>query len=141
MRPTLCFTGEISLDDFIGTYWQRRPLLLRQAIDPGLLDLPAEELAGLACEEGVESRLIQLHAEADWSLQHGPFDDGAFAALPEANWTLLVQDVDKYVTQVADVLEAFDFLPDWRIDDIMISYAVDGGGVGPHTDNYDVFLI
>jgi 50S ribosomal protein L16 3-hydroxylase len=116
-------------------------LLLRQAIDPERLQLPADELAGLACEEGVESRLIRQAGETDWVLQHGPLAEDVFATLPDSRWTLLVQDVDKFIPEVADLLDAFDFLPDWRIDDIMISYAVDQGGVGPHTDNYDVFLV
>jgi 50S ribosomal protein L16 3-hydroxylase len=116
-------------------------VLLREALAPDWLDFPAEELAGLACEEGVESRLIRQTGESAWHLEHGPLEEAVFGELPESHWTLLVQDVDKHVPEVARILEAFGFLPDWRIDDIMISYATDEGGVGPHTDNYDVFLI
>ena len=140
MQPSLTFSP-ITLEEFIADYWQRRPVLLRQAIDPDLLQLPADELAGLACEEGVESRLIRQQGETDWSLQHGPLAEEVFGTLPDSHWTLLVQDVDKFIPEVAALLDAFNFLPDWRIDDIMISYAVDQGGVGPHTDNYDVFLV
>ncbi len=141
MQPSLKFNQGLSLDVFIADYWQKRPLLMRDAIDPLLLKFPPEELAGLACEEGVESRLIQQSGETDWHLQHGPLEESTFSKLPYARWTLLVQDVDKHIPEVAELLDAFSFLPDWRIDDIMISYATNGGGVGPHTDNYDVFLI
>ena len=137
----LHFNGPVSRQAFLDNYWQKRPLLIRQAIDPACLRLDPGELAGLACEETVESRLIRQHGDTDWSLQHGPLDEADFAALPESHWTLLVQDVDKHLPEVGALLEAFDFLPDWRLDDIMISYATDQGGVGPHTDNYDVFLV
>ena len=139
--PAFQFNDDLSREQFLDTYWQKRPALLRSAIEPAACQLSAEELAGLACEEAVESRLIQQHSKTDWALQHGPFDSRDFTRLPASHWTLLVQDVDKYVTSVAELLDAFDFLPDWRLDDIMISYATHEGGVGPHTDNYDVFLI
>jgi len=141
MSLSLRFNQDISLQRFVDEYWQQRPLLLRQAIDPNLLTFPADELAGLACEEGIESRLIQQVTENEWDLRHGPLEESVFSTLPDSHWTLLVQDVDKHIPEVAHLLDAFDFLPDWRIDDIMISYATDEGGVGPHTDNYDVFLV
>jgi len=141
MHAELRFPPGLDLGRFLRDYWQRRPLLLRDAIDPALLGFPPEELAGLACEEGVESRLIRQHTDTEWHLDHGPLDERLFSQLPDSHWTLLVQDVDKHVPQVAGILEAFSFLPDWRLDDIMISYAPEQGGVGPHTDNYDVFLI
>ena len=139
--PSFHFADKLSPGDFLDHYWQQRPVLLRGAIDPAACRLSPDELAGLACEETVESRLIQQRADSDWQLRHGPLDETDFAGLPGSHWTLLVQDVDKYVPEVAAMLDAFDFLPDWRLDDIMVSYAVDQGGVGPHTDNYDVFLI
>lgn len=126
---------------FLRDYWQRRPLLMRSAMQPGLFELSPDELAGLACEPEFESRLLIQRGEAQWDLLHGPFEEAVFAALPETHWTLLVQDVDKYVPAVGRLIEAFDFVPSWRIDDIMISYAADQGGVGPHTDAYDVFLM
>ena len=141
MIPTLHFPEQCSREQFLDQYWQRKPLLMRGAIDPALLQFDPGELAGMACEDGIESRLIRQLGDTDWQLQHGPLEETAFSELPESDWTLLVQDVDKHVPEVADVLDAFDFLPDWRIDDIMISFAADQGGVGPHTDNYDVFLI
>ena len=109
---------------------------------PGFNDLLApEELAGLACEELVESRLIIEAQPRQWQLRHGPFDDSDFTQLPESNWTLLVQAVDQWVEDVADLKTLFNFLPSWRIDDIMISFAAQGGSVGPHYDYYDVFLV
>jgi 50S ribosomal protein L16 3-hydroxylase len=127
---------------FLAEFWQRRPLLMRAAL-PGIASpLDADELAGLACEPEVESRIIQEGgADGRWHVSHGPFDAADFAALPDSHWTLLVQDADKHVPQVAELLARFDFLPEWRLDDIMISWAEDQGSVGPHLDEYDVFLI
>jgi 50S ribosomal protein L16 3-hydroxylase len=104
----------------------------------------AEELAGLACEEAVESRLVvaaDQQDKQDWQLQLGPLSVDRFASLPQENWTLLVQAVDQWIEAVAQLKSAFDFIPNWRIDDVMVSYAVSGGGVGPHFDYYDVFLL
>lgn len=126
---------------FLRDYWQQKPLLMRAALPAAAFSLTPDELAGLACEDELESRLIIEHAAASWEVRHGPFSETDFAALPEACWTLLVQDVDKYLPDVAKLIAAFDFVPGWRIDDIMISYATDQGGVGPHTDAYDVFLM
>lgn len=140
MIPQLIFR-EISSQHFLADYWQRRPVVLRQAVSPEYLQLSPDELAGLACEPDIESRLICQKGDTEWSMRHGPFDEAVFGTLPERDWTLLVQDVDKHLPDVAALLDAFDFVPDWRFDDIMISYAVDGGGVGPHIDHYDVFLI
>ncbi|WP_456380915.1 JmjC domain-containing protein [Thiolapillus sp.] len=114
---------------------------MRNAIQGYAFDLSPQELAGLACEEQVESRMVLQHDENSWELRHGPFDEAAFSRLPETNWTLLVQDVDKYIPHIAALMQLFHFIPSWRFDDIMISYAVTGGSVGPHTDTYDVFLI
>ncbi len=127
---------------FLAGYWQRRPLLLPGAF-PGLSSpLTPDELAGLACEPEVESRIVQEQGpDRPWQVTHGPFDEAAFAALPQTHWTLLVQDVDKHVPAVATLLACFDFLPQWRLDDIMVSWAEDGGSVGPHRDAYDVFLV
>lgn len=137
----LQFPDEISRERFLQEFWQKKPALLRQAISPDHFGLSPDELAGLACEEEVESRLIVERGQDRWELRHGPFQPNDFSRLPASHWTLLVQDVDKHVPQVAALLDAFDFVPDWRLDDIMVSYATDQGGVGPHTDNYDVFLV
>lgn len=126
---------------FLRDYWQKRPLLMRAALPPDSFRLAPDELAGLACEAEFESRLIIERESSARELRHGPFDEADFASLPETRWTLLVQDVDKFVPEVTRLIDAFDFVPTWRIDDIMISYATDQGGVGPHTDAYDVFLM
>jgi 50S ribosomal protein L16 3-hydroxylase len=133
--------GGISPREFLRDYWQRKPLLIRQAFPDFESPISGDELAGLALEEEVESRLILEHGERPWELRRGPFDDDTFGNLPENDWTLLVQAVDQFVPEVAGLLEQFKFLPSWRIDDVMVSYAVPGGGVGPHFDNYDVFLL
>ena len=134
--------GDLSTDFFMQHYWQKEPLVVRQAVPgiEGLID--GDELAGLACDRDVESRLV-LHDEqrAGWRSEQGPFDEGRFQALSEKNWSLLVQAVDQWVPEVADLLTHFGFLPRWGLDDIMVSYATPGGGVGPHFDYYDVFLL
>jgi 50S ribosomal protein L16 3-hydroxylase len=123
---------------FLAEYWQRKPLLIRNAISSFASPLPADELAGLALEEEVESRIIE-YRRGQWRLQHGPFRAEDFKR--DSPWTLLVQAVDHYVPAVAELRQLVDFLPSWRLDDVMVSYAVDGGSVGPHYDNYDVFLL
>src|SRR5210317_531427 len=134
--------GDLSAEQFLNDYWQKKPLLIRQAfpnLDP-LLE--PDELAGLALDEEVESRLIRYNPlKSDYALQRGPLSEADFAQLPESHWTLLVQAVDHYVDAAAELLDCFNFIPRWRIDDLMISYATPGGGVGPHYDNYDVFLL
>ena len=130
------------LDNFLAEYWQRKPLLIRQALPGFTSPLEADELAGLALEEDIESRLIvESKTSPYWSLQCGPFAEQDFQALPPSHWTLLVQAVDQWVPEVHDLLRHFDFLPQWRVDDIMLSYAADQGSVGPHYDQYDVFLL
>ncbi|PTQ73998.1 cupin domain-containing protein [Pseudomonas sp. GV071] len=133
--------GGITAREFLRDYWQKKPLLVRQAISDFESPISADELAGLALEEEVESRLVLEHGERPWELRRGPFEEDAFADLPERDWTLLVQAVDQFVPEVAELLQNFRFLPSWRIDDVMISFATPGGGVGPHFDNYDVFLL
>lgn len=100
-----------------------------------------EELAGLSLDDTVESRIILERSPVDWELRHGPFQQKTFKNLPKTHWTLLVQALDHQVPAVSDLLEAFNFIPNWRIDDIMASFAPRGGSVGPHYDFYDVFLI
>lgn len=139
--------GGLTASDFLRDHWQRKPLLIRGAFPDFESPLDPNELAGLACEENIEARLIEEHGrdeagrERPWLVSHGPFDEATFATLPERDWTLLVQAVDHYVPEVAELLEQFSFLPHWRLDDIMISYAPPGGSVGPHVDQYDVFLL
>ncbi|CAN7429772.1 cupin domain-containing protein [Aquipseudomonas alcaligenes] len=133
--------GGISAREFLRDYWQKKPLLIRQAIPDYESPISPDELAGLSLEEEVESRLVIEHGEHPWELRRGPFAEDTYQDLPEKDWTLLVQSVDQFVPEVAELLEHFRFLPSWRIDDIMVSFAAPGGGVGPHYDNYDVFLL
>ena len=134
--------GDLSVEKFLTEYWQKKPLLIRNALPGCVSPIAADELAGLACEEQVESRLIICDENSEkWDLTHGPFTDETFRTLPEKHWTLLVQAVDFWVPEAAKFLDQFNFIPSWRIDDLMISLAGDGGGVGPHFDNYDVFLV
>lgn len=134
--------GGLTPREFLRQHWQKKPLLIRGAFPRFTTPVTPDELAGLACEEGVESRLVlQTRKAPGWGLRHGPFKHKDFAALPKNRWTLLVQDVDKYLPAVAALLDPFRFIPNWRIDDLMVSYAADGGSVGPHVDAYDVFLL
>ncbi len=134
--------GSISREEFLRDYWQKKPLLIRQALPDFTPPLDVNELAGLALEETVESRLVMEQGpESPWQLFNGPFEEKFLQNLPEKDWTLLVQAVDHLLPEVGELLEAFDFLPSWRVDDIMISFAPEGGSVGPHFDYYDVFLL
>jgi len=136
------FPGDISVENFLRDYWQKKPLLIRNAF-PGIQSpLTADELAGLACEHDVNSRIVfEQHEQGHWHVKHGPLREDDFSDLPEKNWTLLVTDVEKHVPEAQCLIDRFRFIPDWRIDDLMISYAPEGGSVGPHTDAYDVFLV
>lgn len=133
--------GGMSAEEFLRDYWQKKPLLIRQAFPHFESPLSADELAGLSLEEEVESRIVLEQGATPWELRHGPFTEDDYRTLPERDWTLLVQAVDQFVPEVAELLQAFRFLPSWRVDDVMISYAAPGGSVGPHYDNYDVFLL
>ena len=127
---------------FIEQVWQQKPLLMKAALPDvaGIID--GDDLAGIACEPDGETRLILSNAEqSDWQCEQGPFTAKRFTKLPASHWTLLVQSVDQWIPEIQALLAHFDFLPRWRLDDIMISYATDGGGVGPHFDYYDVFLL
>lgn len=125
---------------FLRDYWQKKPLLIRGALKDWVNSLDPDELAGLACEEGVESRLI-MRGGSGWTLEQGPFGEDRFGQLGDLPWTLLVQAVNHHVPEVAALLDPFRFVPNWRVDDVMVSYASDRGGVGPHFDRYDVFLV
>jgi 50S ribosomal protein L16 3-hydroxylase len=134
--------GGITSAEFLRDYWQKKPLVIRQAFPSFESPVSADELAGLACEETVESRIVvEDDAGKPWQVHNGPFSEERFSKLPEQNWTLLVQGLDHWVPDVADLLEHFRFVPNWRLDDIMASYAPKGGSVGPHYDQYDVFLL
>lgn len=137
---SLTLLGGISAEQFLAEYWQKKPLLIRQAV-PGFNGLLSpDELAGLACEEDVQSRLVSFK-RGKWQVENGPLDERRFAKLPEHDWTLLVQGVNHHLPEAMDLLQQFAFVPYARLDDLMVSFAPDQGGVGPHFDSYDVFLL
>lgn len=133
--------GGLSAQQFMRRHWQKKPFLIRQAI-PGFEPLLSRtELFSMAQSESVESRLIVQQGGGHWSLKHGPFAKSSLPPLKRAGWTLLVQGVDLHHDAVHGLMQRFRFIPDARLDDVMISWASDGGGVGPHFDSYDVFLL
>jgi 50S ribosomal protein L16 3-hydroxylase len=140
IQQPLQLLGGLTPQQFMKRHWQKKPLLVRQAI-PGfkpLLERPA--LFDLASREEVESRLLSQGSKG-WQFRRGPFERRALPALKTPDWTLLVQGVDLHDERVHRLMQQFRFVPDARLDDVMISYATDGGGVGPHFDSYDVFLL
>lgn len=132
--------ADFDVDMFLRDHWQKRPLLIRNPWASWHNPLEPDDLAGLACEPDVEARLITRTRDS-WTVEHGPFTESRFQSADTAPWTLLVQAVDHHAPDVAALLAPFGFIPNWRLDDIMVSYATDGGGVGPHFDHYDVFLV
>lgn len=132
--------GGLSPEVFMRRHWQKKPLLVRQAIDPGAFTIGRERLFELAAAGQVRSRLI-VQNDAGWTLRHGPFGRRALPPLKRARWTLLVQGVDRHDDAAHALLARFRFVPQARLDDVMVSYASDQGGVGPHFDSYDVFLV
>ena len=126
---------------FFSQHWQRKPLLLRQAVRLPENSPDKKLLFSLAGDENIETRLVLEHGERPWEVHYGPFSSTELDQLPGSRWTILFQDMDKHLQEVAELLAQFEGMPRWRIDDIMISYATDQGGVGPHSDAYDVFLM
>lgn len=141
MSKPLSHLGGLTAEQFLNEYWQKKPLLVRGAF-PEIADLlTPEDLQELSMEDGVEARLIQEKGKTPWELRQGPFTEKDFKGMPKSHWTLLVQAVDHYFPALSEYLDEFNFIPSWRVDDVMISYAPQGGSVGPHYDRYDVFLI
>lgn len=132
--------GHLTPAQFMRQYWQKKPLLIRQAIADIAAPLSRDELFELADQDEVEARLI-THFRNKWQLEHGPFAPDELPSVKQRAWTLLVQGVDLHDDRARALLDRFRFVPDARLDDLMISYATDGGGVGPHFDSYDVFLL
>jgi 50S ribosomal protein L16 3-hydroxylase len=132
--------GGLSAAAFLRKYWQKKPLLVRQAVGGFRGLLSRSELFTLAGRDDVESRLVR-HARGRWTLAQGPFRTAELKSLPARDWTLLVQGVNLHVAAADALLRRFAFIPYARLDDVMVSYAVPGGGVGPHVDSYDVFLL
>ncbi|PIT73301.1 JmjC domain-containing protein [Limnohabitans sp. G3-2] len=136
----LALLGGLTPSQFMQRHWQKKPLLVRQAI-PGFTPcVGRSELVALAGQEGVESRLI-VDSPKGWKMKHGPFAKRSLPPFAQKKWTFLVQGVDLHHDGVHALMQQFRFVPDARLDDVMISYATDGGGVGPHFDSYDVFLL
>lgn len=131
---------DFDTEAFLRDHWQKKPLLIRNPWASWKNPLEPDELAGLACEDEIESRLVTQGRDA-LKLEHGPLTESRFSRLGGDPWTLLVQAVDHHVPAVAALLQPFRFIPNWRVDDVMVSYATEGGGVGPHFDRYDVFLL
>lgn len=129
--------SDFSLEHFMAHYWQQRPVVIRQGFPQFEDPISPNDLAGLACEEQVESRLIYRES-GQWQAASGPFE--SYDHLGQRDWTLVVQAVNHYSPEVAELVKPFAFIPKWRFDDVMISYATPGGGVGPHIDLYDVFI-
>jgi len=130
--------------DFYAHYWNKRPFVAPGAIAPEDMArlISADELAGLAMEEAPRSRLLKTAGEAqDWTCAYGPFDEDDFATAGEAQWSLLVQNVEQFHPDTAELLSHFDFAPRWLLDDIMVGFSAPGGTVGPHFDTYHVFLV
>ena len=132
--------GGLSADVFLRDYWQKKPLLIRNAIADFTGPLTKSEVFTLAGRDEAESRLIRSDAD-NWELEHGPFSPRDFRRKKNALWTVLVQDVQHFSHEAHDLLSQFNFIPQARIDDLMVSYAVPGAGVGAHVDSYDVFLL
>ena len=142
MNPNINPLGDLSVEDFLKHYWQKKPLVVRKAFPNFQCPISADELAGLACEDEVDSRIImQKHGEHPWQALFGPMDESTFAELPESHWTLAINDLEKVIPELTWLPDSFRFIPDWRFDDLMASYAADQGSVGPHFDLYDVFII
>jgi 50S ribosomal protein L16 3-hydroxylase len=132
--------GGLTPQAFMRRHWQKKPLLVRGAYPGGTPPIARAELFELAARDDVQSRLV-IHSDGGWKLAQGPFARRALPPLKQPRWTLLVQGVDTQLDSAHRLLSNFRFVPDARLDDLMISYASDGGGVGPHVDSYDVFLL
>ncbi|EGT3625835.1 cupin domain-containing protein [Morganella morganii] len=132
------YTLNLDIAQFLSEYWQKKPLLIKNAFPQFEDPISADELAGLACEEEISSRIV-VTKDDNWEVVQGPFED--YDSYGETHWQLLVQAVNHWYPDSQPFVDAFRFLPDWRFDDLMASFATPSGGVGPHVDNYDVFII
>jgi 50S ribosomal protein L16 3-hydroxylase len=141
MNTKLTLLGGLTVNEFLRDYWQKKPLLVRQAVPgfKGLLD--PQQLIGLACRNDVQARLA-TYQRKQWKLRYEPFEPEDFEGLSKkGKWSVLVQGVNHFLPKGAELVKQFDFIPHARLDDLMVSYAPKGGGVGPHFDVYDVFLV
>ena len=133
--------GGLSTGEFLSHYWQKKPLLVRGAFADFTDPLSPDELAGLAMEPNIKARLVFEKGRRPWQLIHGPFSESRLRRLPKSHWSLLVSRVNEYCEPAAAILDRFKFIPHWRCDDLMVSFAPPKGTVGAHVDTYDVFLI
>ncbi len=140
VQQALALLGGLSAESFMRRHWQKKPLLVRQAMPGVLPPIGPQALFALAASDDVESRLV-LRDGRGWSVRQGPLPRRALPPRKRREWTLLVQGVDLHVDAAHQLLQQFRFVPDARLDDLMVSFATDGGGVGPHLDSYDVFLL
>ena len=129
--------NQISQNEFLKEYWQKKPVVIKQGFKNFVDPILPDELAGLAMEEAVESRLVYKKGD-EWQAEFGPFEK--YEHLGDSDWSLVVQALDNFSEEAAEIIEPFRFIPHWRLDDLMASFATKGGGVGPHVDNYDVFI-
>lgn len=129
--------NQMSQNEFLTKYWQKKPVVIKQGFKNFIDPISPDELAGLAMEETVESRLVYKKGE-EWQAEFGPFEQ--YEHLGDSDWSLVVQALDNFSEEAAEIIEPFRFIPHWRLDDLMASFATAGGGVGPHVDNYDVFI-
>lgn len=137
---TFRFPDGMTSQDFLTSVWQQRPLLCRGAYSGFVLPFDPDDLFDLACEPEAQSRLV-LRRASRFELLHGPLDPAVLNDLPDSGWTLLVQSMEVWVPELHRLIGSLDFLPRWRVDDVMVSLSASGGGVGPHLDQYDVFLL
>ena len=140
MKKPLALLGGLTVNTFLRDYWQKKPLLIRQALPQfnGLLD--PQQLIELACDPDAQARAV-VYRRNKWELHQTPFEPDDFAGMEKMKWTVLLQGLNHYLPQGAELLKQFNFVPHARLDDLMVSYAPKGGGVGPHFDSYDVFLL
>ncbi|TMM46359.1 cupin domain-containing protein [Colwellia ponticola] len=129
--------NQMTQQQFLDEYWQKKPVVIRQGFKDFVDPIAADELAGLAMEEQIESRLVHKK-DGQWQADFGPFE--SYEHLGSENWSLVIQALDNFSEEAAEIIEAFRFIPHWRLDDLMASFAMPGGSVGPHKDNYDTFI-
>ncbi len=140
MKNRLSMLGGLTVNEFLRDYWQKKPLLVRKAFPTFNGLLGPQQLIDLACGESVQARLVTQKG-GKFTLQHAPFEPEDFANLGKSKWSVLVQGVNHFLPSAAELVKHFSFIPHTRLDDLMVSYAPKGGGVGPHFDCYDVFLV
>jgi 50S ribosomal protein L16 3-hydroxylase len=130
--------NNIDIKKFLSQYWQKKPVVIKQGFDNFIDPLDEHDLAGLSQEPSIDSRIVS-HTDNGWQVSHGPFEDVNSFCL--GAWSLLVQSVDHFIPEADELMRAFDFIPHWRMDDLMVSFSNNDAGVGPHLDQYDVFII